>query len=175
MTPEESSIYLPLIKIGVNLGFSLATLISSFLSWQVTFYVVAFIGLAWSALWLFLISSDPKDHKLLSTDELLYIQQSRSNTKRPIEAKIDQDPTSIKAEKDEKQSKKNNSAPWLRILTNPSVLVFVVVKFTVKMSTDSQTTQVPRYFRQVMIEGGKMTQEEVSKTFVLPAICLSIV
>lgn len=108
-------------------------------------------------MWLFLISSDPKDHKLLYPDELRYIQQSRAST-RQSDNSVNNDTPSDKIEDNKKQSRKHEAAPWIRILTNPSVLVFVAVKFTVKMSTDSQTTQIPRYFDKVI----RMTRQEVS-------------
>lgn len=159
LTPGESSIYLPLIKIGVNLGFGVATFISSLFPWRITFYIVGLIGIAWSTMWLFLITSDPKDHKLLYPDELSYIQQSRANTRRSQNGITKDAVPNDKIQQDKKQSKKQKAAPWIRILTNPSVLVFVAVKFTVKMSTDSQTTQIPRYFDKVI----RMTPQEVSR------------
>lgn len=137
------------------MGFGSASFICSFLSWRATFYTVGFIGIAWSMMWLCLISSDPRDHKLLHHAELLYIQQSRANTRRSApETEANKNPlTNGKVEEQDSQShskQKKKAAPWFRILTNPSVLVFIVVKFTVKMSTDSQTTQIPRYLDKVI-------------------------
>lgn len=153
LTPEESSVYLPLIKVGVTLGFAVGSLISGFFHWRATFYLVGFIGVAWSLLWALLVSSDPRDHNLVQPAELRYIQRSR-NVRRSTAIALPSDPedglaNASKVGEQESSKKKRKGAPWVRILTNPNVLIFIVVKFTVKMSTDTQTIQLPMYLDRV--------------------------
>lgn len=143
LPPDESSVYLPMIKVGVMIGFMAGSMINGFLPWQFMFYILGLVGLAWSALWAFFASSLPGEHKFMSKEELAYIQhclERRDNSWKPKGAS---------GAAKEKTRRRSKSAPWLRIIKNPVVLAFAFTKFTVKLSTDAQTTQVPRYLSQV--------------------------
>lgn len=110
-------------------------LVSGFFTWRFTFYFTALIGILWSTLWVFMATSDPKEHKLIGKDELNYIQfeLEKLNKGKKMSAK---------------ESRKQ-SAPWIRIVTNPVVLSFMLTKFTVKLSTDAQSMQIPMYLKKV--------------------------
>lgn len=137
LPPDESSVYLPMIKVGVMIGFMSGSLINGFLAWKLVFYILGFLGLLSSVIWIIFVSSLPGEHRFISDNELKYIQhclERRSKTS--------------KKETSEKK-KTSTSAPWLRILKNPIVLAFTFTKFTVKLSTDTQTMQIPMYLRNV--------------------------
>lgn len=145
LPPDESSVYLPMIKVAVMLGFMSGSLVSGFFTWRVTFYLVGSIGLLWSAMWVILVSSDPSENKLISESELDYIQHEIRllNKGRALSA----------------GSSRKRSAPWLKILSNPIVIGFILAKFTVKLSTDSQSMQIPMFLKQVF----KVSSELVSQ------------
>lgn len=136
LSPEEASVYLPLIKVGVMIGFMLGSLINGFLPWRTMFYVVGAVGFLWSLLWACFATSEPKDQTLLSKKELAYIEQALEQ-RRVQEAQTNG------------PQEKSSSAPWGSILSNKVVLAFTVTKFTVKLSTDTQTMQLPMYMRNV--------------------------
>lgn len=149
LPPDESSVYLPMIKVGVVLGFTTGSLINGFLSWRMTFYMVGLVGLLWSCMWTFCVSSVPDENKFIGKSELNYIHQQlgrvtidSDNSKAQISS------PEGKAMKKKTQTRKK-SAPWLSIVTNPVVIAFMFAKFTVKMSTDTQTMQLPMYLSNV--------------------------
>lgn len=156
LPPDESCVYLPMIKVGVMVGFMSGSLISGFFTWRYTFYITGVIGLVWSIIWIFAATSDPQDHKLLTKQELNYIryQLRKANKSRgsPDDGGDHDDGN------DDQAKKRKKSAPWIRILTNPVVLAFMFSKFTVKLSTDAQSMQIPMYLRNVF----KVPQELVS-------------
>lgn len=135
LPPDESSVYLPMIKVGVMIGNMFGSLICGFFPWRSAYYLTASIGILWSTLWLFLATSDPKAHNLIEKDELNYIQ---SELEKLNEGK------QLTAKESRKQS-----APWLSILTNPVFLAFMATKFTIKFSTDAQAQQIPKYLKSV--------------------------
>lgn len=110
-------------------------MISGYLPWRLTFYSVGALGIIWSVLWSIMVSSDPGEHKMMRKNELDYIQyQIRgANKNRKVSA----------------NTARKTSAPWFKIMTNPVVLSFVFAKFTVKLSTDAQTMQIPMYMKNV--------------------------
>lgn len=117
------------------LGFALGSLSSGILSWRMAFYMTGLIGFLWCIVWTFMVTSDPAEHRLVSDSELDYIQQEIRRLN--------------KGRKQSAGSSRKAPAPWLRIHTNPVVLAFMAAKFTVKLSTDAQTTQLPMYLEQV--------------------------
>lgn len=143
LAPDEASVYLPLIKVGVMIGFMFGSLINGFMPWRTMFYVVGLVGFIWSLMWAFFASSEPRDHRFISRSELKFIEHS---LERRQESESKQ-----RSDGGEKQTgaKKSSAAPWLSILSNPVVLAFTFTKFTVKLSTDVQTMQLPMYLRNV--------------------------
>lgn len=135
LPPEESSIYLPLIKVGVMIGMFSGALISGFLNWRMTFYVTGLIGLVWSIIWMIYVTSDPSEHKMINQTELDYI--------------IDKIQETNKGRKLSARSTRNQSAPWFNIITNRVVIVFMITKFTVKLATDTQSIELPMYLSNV--------------------------
>lgn len=135
MPPDESSVYLPMIKVGVMVGFMAGSLVSGFFTWRVTFYLVGAVGVLWSVVWTSLVTSDPADHKLVKKKELDYIRREITRLN--------------KGRKQSVNSARKASAPWFNIFTNPVVLGFMFAKFTVKLSTEAQTAQIQMYLKSV--------------------------
>lgn len=153
---QESNVYLPMMKVGVMIGFMLGSSISGFFHWRTTFNLVALISFIWSILWVVLISSDPNEHKFIGHQELRYIQTEiqRNNKGRKMSV----------------GSARRRSAPWFNILTSPVVLAFMFAKFTVKLSTDAQTIQLPKYLHDVFQVSQKLNGVLNSLNFAIQAI-----
>lgn len=142
LPPEESSVYLPMMKVGATLGFTFGSVIAGFFTWRHTFYIVAVIGFLWSIIWPITVESDPDQSKFISNNEFNYIRQEIG-----------------KLNKNRKQSvasSRKKSAPWIQIFTHPVVLAFMITKLTVKMSTDAQTQQFAMYLKAVFNMDDKM-------------------
>lgn len=135
LPPNESTVYLPMIKVGVMLGYMSGSLVVGFFKWRFTFYMTGVIGLLWCALWVFTVTSEPSEHKMIGKQELDFIQFEIRRLNKGRSQSI--------------RSARKKSAPWLNILFNPVVLAFMFAKFTVKLSTDSQAMQIPMYLRNV--------------------------
>lgn len=82
-----------------------------------------------------MVTSDPGEHRFVSESELIYIREELRKMN--------------KGRKQSTASARKASAPWFRILTNPVVVLFMFTKFTVKLSTDAQTMQIPVYLDEV--------------------------
>lgn len=174
LPPEESSVYLPMIKVGVMFGFMCGSLLNGFLPWQPMFYLLGLIGFAWSALWVFFASSTPSEHKFVSEAERTYIKHcldlhslKASSKEREMKEKRQQG--------EETAKQRSKSAPWLRILKNPIVLAFTFTKFTVKLSTDTQTMQIPMYLRNVFQISDQLNGILNGANFAIQAIFTGIV
>lgn len=135
----------------------LGSLISGLLPWRLTFYSVGVVGLLWCVLWCVMVSSDPSRHKLVSREELDYIQSEISNLNEG------------------RESNRKAAAPWFKILTNPVVLVYIVVKFTVKLSTDAQTMQMPMYMRNVFHVSKELNGMLSSMNFAIQSVFTGLV
>lgn len=153
---HESNLYLPMMKVGVMIGFMFGSSISGFFHWRTTFHLVALISFIWSALWVTLISSDPSEHRFINPREVQYIQSEiqRENKGRKMSV----------------GSARRQAAPWFNILTNPVVLCFMFAKFTVKLSTDAQTIQLPKYLNDVFQVSQELNGVLNSLNFAIQAI-----
>lgn len=117
------------------IGFMMGSMISGYLTWRLTFYSVGALGLLWSLMWALMTSSDPCQHRLIDKNEIDYIQYQikGANKNRKVST----------------NTARKSAAPWIKILTNPVVMSFVLAKFTIKLSTDAQTMQIPMYMKNV--------------------------
>lgn len=127
-------------------GLMSGSLVSGFFTWRLTFYLVGFIGILWSIMWALVVSSDPSEHKFIGKHELDYIrcQLQRSNKGRKISM----------------NAARKAAAPWIKILTNPVVVGFMLAKFTVKLSTDAQTMQIPMYLKHVFLVSKELVSSQ---------------
>lgn len=172
LPPEESSVYLAMIKVGVMFGFMFGSLINGFLPWRLMFYLVSLIGFLWSLMWTICVSSRPEEHKFLSKSELEFIQSRlRQHKKDGTQEKLEAD----KDDDEDKKQDRNRSAPWWNIITNPIVIAFTFTKFTVKLSTDTQSMQLPMYLKKVFHVSDQLNGILNGINFALQAIFTGLV
>lgn len=159
LPPEESSVYLPMIKTGVMFGFMCGSLVNSFFTWRMTFYVVGLVGMLWSLMWAICVSSTPQEHNFISQKEKDYL---RVCLKRRESAYQD-------------SKGQTRSAPWLKIISNPVVLAFMFTKLTVKLSTDAQSMQLPMYLDNVFHVSKEVNGLLNAVNYAIQAICTGFV
>lgn len=154
LTISEASIYAPMIKMNLRLGMLFASLLPGLIpSWQNVFYLSGTIGAIWSVIWLFLATSDPADNKLVSKNELAHIMKKKR--KKP-EAQVDKNNNNkdlemadMKGKVEKAQTKTPNKTPWLKIITHPSVIGLIIVKFTANTGLDFLSIELPSYLKYV--------------------------
>lgn len=113
----------------------IGSIVSGYLTWRMTFYVTGIIGAIWSIMWFICVTSDPAEHRLVNQQELDYV--------------VDKIREMSKGRKLSARSARNKSAPWLNILTNRVVVVFMLTKFTVKLAVDTQSIMLPMFLSNV--------------------------
>lgn len=132
LTMSEKSIFAPLCKMNFRLGMFAAAILPGLVpEWPNVFYITGAVGLVWSLLWCFFATSEPKDNHWVSEAELAHI------TKKKI----------IPSDSGKKQLKKRT--PWIEIITNPSVIAFIIIKTTFNFGTLFLTVLVPTYLKYV--------------------------
>lgn len=66
--------------IGLAIAFPTAVWIMTHLGWPWVFYIFGALGIVWSAIWFFLVTSNPEDHPRISQEELNLILQGQHAT-----------------------------------------------------------------------------------------------
>jgi len=79
LAPDETGFFISMLLFAICIGFFLGSLCSSFLltlgyGWQLTYYVAGCLNLIVALVWLAYASSRPADSKLISKEELEYIE-----------------------------------------------------------------------------------------------------
>lgn len=118
------------------MGLLLGSQLNAFSSWRMTYYVAGGICTAWSVMWFLLVSSYPDQHKLISKQELAYIQQEVGNRSQDVSKKDKPQQSELKL--------------WYMLLTNRMVLAFMIMKLTLKFSSEVQSQLLPQYFSSVL-------------------------
>lgn len=158
LTQTESSIFAPMIKVSMPLGSLLGTImpgiLASFkLDWPNLFYIGGCLCLAWSLAWALLATSLPQTNRFVGVCELNRIMRKKRNhfsqpatiTDKYRRPSGDAGPRGTIAGS---QARKP-STPWMRIVTNPSVLALTTVKFTYNIGMDFIVLQLAVYLREV--------------------------
>lgn len=138
LTMSEASIFAPLTKMNFRFGMLAASLLPGFVpKWPNVFYIAGACGLLWSILWFFLATSEPKDNFWVNETELAHIMKKK---KKKIQFEDD---------KDGETEVSNKSTPWLKIILNPTVIAFIIIKTTFNFGTVFLTVFVPSYLKYV--------------------------
>lgn len=223
LTPTETGFFISMLLFAICIGFFLGSLCSSFLltlgyGWPLTYYVSGGVNLALAVVWLFYASSRPSESRLISPEELQFIQheqqvarlakknqllegeQRKENNdlkrktiandgpkpKRAEQRNISHASEAIINTSNNRASPTDNSttknqlpkyhfnvpaatlmneshssepldanldhtqAPWLNILSTPSVWAFIVCKISIRWSADVISIELPSYLANVL-------------------------
>src|ERR1700693_4633874 len=100
-------------RLGAAVGPPLAVIIMIHYGWRVVFYLIGFISLAWSVLFLMLYRNTPEEHKGVSLGELARIRGvSESSTIKPPNVQ------------------KRPAVPWNVLLRHPNMWALMCAYFT---------------------------------------------
>lgn len=133
---NERSTFIPWLDGGITIGTILISassgqiivIFSKLGGWPVVFYFSGFLALVWSLFWLTLVTSEPEDHPLISSNELELIVTSRQN-----EADF--------------QSFEPN---WKAILTSSVFYAVLASKICYGIVFDFVTLKIPAYLQDVI-------------------------
>ena len=77
-------------RLGAAFALPLVAWLIDSYSWQVTFYILGFVGIAWALVWWFFFRDDPEEHHSISKEEKQFILSTRQERTATLEAsKID--------------------------------------------------------------------------------------
>lgn len=80
LPPAERSIYIPVLGAGAYVGSIITSTATGYFSeqeafgWEYAFYMPSVLCALWSVFWIFLGTSEPREHKLISVEEIDYIE-----------------------------------------------------------------------------------------------------
>jgi len=182
LPPEESSVYLAMIKVGVMIGFMFGSLLNSWLPWRPMFYLVGLIGILWSLMWTFCVSSTPEEHSFLGKSELTFINTGlrQHASEAGIKNKVQSEEKGNDGIKDDEKKSIIKSLVefcsfFKTLLSNPVVLAFTLTKFTVKLSTDAQSILIPMYLAKAFRVSDKLNGVLNGINFFLQAVFTGLV
>lgn len=151
LTVTETGIFTSLIKVMFCAGSILGSLVFGlFMNWQNVFYITGLMGSIWSVLWIVIATSRPQDNKWLSENELKHITKKKRKTPQKQNEDLELDVKGVVSSEFEKLEKaRSKVTPWFEILTNPSVIGFVLVKLSYNYLLDFITIELPSYLKYV--------------------------
>lgn len=90
LTPAETGFFISMLLFAICIGFFLGSLCSSFLltlgyGWPITYYVAGGTNLLVAVLWFVYASSRPRESKLISSEELEYIEREQQLVKLGVQ------------------------------------------------------------------------------------------
>jgi MFS family permease len=138
------------ISAGTILGYVAAALIIASYSWEWVFYSFGILGLIWFIFWHKNFTSNPKDHKNISPEELKLIKAEA--------------PTDSNAKK----------LPLLKLLTNRPFIAIAVATFCNNWALFTFISYLPKYFNSPVSAGG-LGIELDSAIFIIMILIPSIV
>lgn len=108
---------------------------SSSLGWPSTFYIPGCVGIVWSFVWLYLCSSTPAQHPMITPNERRFIESS-GQARRPSDAGREEQP--------------RPPTPWWRIFTSVPFLVLVLAHCANNWGFWTLLTEIPTFMKNVL-------------------------
>lgn len=174
LVPAETGFFISMLMFAICIGFFLGSLCSSFLlglgyGWSIAYYAAGGINLLMAVVWLLFASSRPGESKLISSEELEYIEKAQSSGSKSPAQQPDgwkdknllhqqhqgsqiMTHESIKQLAPEKapNAARQHQAPWLNIFSTPSVWAFVICKISIRWCADVLSIELPTYLANVL-------------------------
>ncbi|CAA2962121.1 inorganic phosphate cotransporter isoform X1 [Olea europaea subsp. europaea] len=131
LTLNEASSYAPMLRMSIQLGQMVVSIVFGLIPrWPNVFYVVGGIGCIWSIIWLVVATSDPSSNRWVSEQELAHILRDKKR-------------------EEDVSDKSKIKIPWLRIITSPSVIGFILVKTLYNLWNYFIAVELPSYLKHV--------------------------
>ena len=128
---KDRSLAFALLESGSHLGSIVTTSLSGWLSeqecgWPMVFYVSGTVALIYSFIFSLIVTSEPKDHRLISKEELHMILNDGGK-------------------QSSKEEKARIPTPWIGILTSKAVFAIFVSKFAASWLSFTLGSKLPAY------------------------------
>lgn len=142
LPPVERSLATPVLGVGAYIGSIIASSLTGLFSeqehfgWQFAFYTPGVVCAIWFALWFWLGSNEPRQHKSISLEELDYIESRM------------EDKTGATLGGAGSGSKKQIS--WSKLLTSRSIWAMVVAFFASGWSFTIVLLLLPSYLNNIL-------------------------
>lgn len=156
LTATETSIYAPLIKLNLRLGMFFGSILPGILAdWPSVFYFTGVVCAILSVLWFLVASSGPEDSSWVSESELAHInRKKRKPNQEDTSEAIEMTTRTAENEEHSKEIEVKikppvEKTPWVKILTNPSVIGLILVKVTFNYAVDFFSILIPSYLAYV--------------------------
>jgi len=114
---------------GTLVTYPICGLLQKHFDWESVFYFGGAFGLAWFAVWLFLVSDDPKSHWFISEGEKTYILAERKQTMGEIGER---------------------TPPYLKILLTPTVWIAIFCDFANSITSYMVIIEGPNFFKNIL-------------------------
>lgn len=138
LPPAERSQAIPVLGAGAYIGSIITSTATGYFSeqkslgWEYAFYFPSVVCAIWAILWIFLGTSEPKQHWLISVEEIDYIE-SKMEVKR----------TSFQ------QSKKDIS--WMKILTSQHIWAMATAFLASNWAFTITLIYIPSYLNYILL------------------------
>jgi len=114
---------------GVLVTYPLCGFLLQKYDWETVFYVGGAFGLAWFAIWLLLVTDEPKTHWFISDFEKRYIMSNRQKTMGEIGTR---------------------NPPYLAILLTPTVWIAMFSDFANSIASYIVIIEGPNFFKNIL-------------------------
>lgn len=152
LTLTEASIYTPLIKMCLKGGTLLASIVPGLLSdWADVFYVTGLVSSLVAIAWMFVATSEPEDNSWVSEEEVKHITRKKRQIDlvKSVESGIELGELAENEQTKIETKKTSSGAPWIKILTCPSVIGLCLGKMAVNLASDWLAIELPSYLKYV--------------------------
>lgn len=138
LPPAERSMALPILVVGAFIGAIVTSTVTGYFiekecfGWPYAFYLPALLCACWSILWLIFVTSEPRQHKSMSLEELEYIELKTGVSQATL-------------------SKKKKVPSWAKISTSRHVWVMVAAFVASNWAFSSTLLLLPSYLDQILL------------------------
>lgn len=134
---SELSIFTSAVRVSFGIGAILGSLLPGVVgllgyTWEMAFYLTGVVLALQTVIWYLVITSSPQDNSFITEAELILIQKGKASSSNSESVPVEQEHT-----------------PWLRIITHPSVIAHMIVKFTCELGLEIYCMEIAIYLREM--------------------------
>lgn len=144
LPPTERSLMLPWLGAGAYIGSILTFSATGYFieqeryGWEYAFYLPSVICAIWSAVWVYMATSEPRQHSAISLEEIEYIE-SRMEVK-PIE----------EGQSKQRSHQEKKPISWKKLFTSQHIWAMMVAFFASNWSFTTVLLFLPTYLRDIL-------------------------
>lgn len=147
LPPAERSIALPVLGAAAYIGSIITSTATGYfaecpsLGWEYAFYMPSIVCAVWSVFWVFIGASEPREHRFISVEEILYIE-SRMELKRI------NDNQQVTANGSSSNNKKSPS--WIKIFGSQHIWAMMATFFASNWAFTITMLLIPSYLNYIL-------------------------